>query len=149
MPTRVIANLDAIRQYNPQRFEMEQLTAVVYEDTDHHICVGYKDLAIESILGAGSCFVRSGHAANIDVRGGGQLANCYALRHNLYAAQGGFVALKDVRCRGIVRPGERLFVLAKLLENSRHSVDLPIPMCCSETAGLPWSLDRRRICLAQ
>ena len=39
----VVADLDVIRQYNPQRFEMEQLTAVIYEDTDRHVCLGYKD----------------------------------------------------------------------------------------------------------
>lgn len=112
----VIANLDAIRRYNPQRFEMEQLTAVVYEDADQHTCVGYKDLAINEF------WVRA-HVSHAPVmpptlmcEAAAQLANYYALKHELYAAQGGFVALKDVRCRGIVRPGERLFVLAKLLK---------------------------------
>ena len=28
----VVADIDEIRRYNPQRFEMEQLTAIVFED---------------------------------------------------------------------------------------------------------------------
>ena len=31
---RVVADVDEIRKYNPQRHEMEQLTAVVFEDTE-------------------------------------------------------------------------------------------------------------------
>ena len=28
----VVSDIDEIRRYNPQRFEMEQLTAIVFED---------------------------------------------------------------------------------------------------------------------
>ena len=41
----VIADIDEIRKYNPQRFEMEQLTAIVYEDIARSLCVGYKDVS--------------------------------------------------------------------------------------------------------
>jgi hypothetical protein len=44
---RVIADADEIRKYNPQRFEMQQLTAVVYDDFERGICVGYKDVAAD------------------------------------------------------------------------------------------------------
>ena len=37
----VVADIEEIRKYNPQRFEMEQLTAIVYEDAENHVCVGY------------------------------------------------------------------------------------------------------------
>lgn len=33
----VIADQEEIRKYNPQRFEMEQLTAIIYEDLENHI----------------------------------------------------------------------------------------------------------------
>ena len=39
----VVADLEEIRRYNPQRFEMEQLTAICFEDHGNEICVGYKD----------------------------------------------------------------------------------------------------------
>src|SRR5262249_36393879 len=41
---RVIAGVEEIRKYNPQRFEMEQLTAVVLDDPERGICVGFKDV---------------------------------------------------------------------------------------------------------
>ncbi len=37
-PSRVLADLDEIRKYIPQRYAMEQLTAVVYDDPDAGIC---------------------------------------------------------------------------------------------------------------
>jgi 3-hydroxyacyl-[acyl-carrier-protein] dehydratase len=40
----VVSNIEEIRRYNPQRFEMEQLSAIVFEDSARAICVGYKDL---------------------------------------------------------------------------------------------------------
>jgi hypothetical protein len=41
---KVLADAEEIRRYNPQRHEMEQLTAVVYDDPEAGICVGYKDV---------------------------------------------------------------------------------------------------------
>ena len=42
---QVLADLEEIRRHNPQRHEMEQLTAIVYEDVEREICVGYKDVS--------------------------------------------------------------------------------------------------------
>ncbi len=40
----VVADHDAILRINPQRFEMEQLTAIVLVDTAQHLIAGYKDV---------------------------------------------------------------------------------------------------------
>src|ERR1700724_1478299 len=40
----IVADREAIRQVNPQRFELEQLDAVVYMDIQGGIVVGYKDV---------------------------------------------------------------------------------------------------------
>ena len=40
----IVADIDQIRRYIPQRYEMEQLTAIVYEDLERNVCVGYKDV---------------------------------------------------------------------------------------------------------
>jgi 3-hydroxyacyl-[acyl-carrier-protein] dehydratase len=42
--TRVIADREAIRRVNPQRFEMEQLDAIVLLDPVENLIVGYKDV---------------------------------------------------------------------------------------------------------
>ena len=40
-----IADIHDIRKYNPQRHEMEQLTAIVFEDVERKTCVGYRDVS--------------------------------------------------------------------------------------------------------
>ena len=42
--SRVIADREAIRRGNPQRFEMEQLTAIIHLDPEEHLVIGYKDV---------------------------------------------------------------------------------------------------------
>lgn len=115
--SRTIADLDEIRRYNRQRFEMEQLTAVVYEDLERSVCVGYKD------LGPGEFWVR-GHMPGMPLMPGvimceaaAQLASYFALKHKLMdAPMVGFGGLKGVRFRGIVQPGDRFVIVAGLLK---------------------------------
>ena len=45
--TKVIADRDAIRRVNPQRYEMEQLTAIVFVDAEQQLIAGYKDVGKE------------------------------------------------------------------------------------------------------
>jgi 3-hydroxyacyl-[acyl-carrier-protein] dehydratase len=115
--SRTIAGLEDIRRYNRQRFEMEQLTAIVHEDFERSICVGYKD------LGPGEFWVR-GHMPGMPLMPGvimceaaAQLASYYVLKHKLMdAPMVGFGGLKDVRFRGIVQPGDRFVIVARLLK---------------------------------
>ena len=49
---RPLFNIDDIREINPQRFEMEQLTGVLYVDRENHGIIGYKDITPNEFLGA-------------------------------------------------------------------------------------------------
>jgi len=133
---QVIADLGAIRQYNPERFQMEQLTAIVYEDPAHHICVGYKDLTANEFWARGLALETPIMPPTLVCEAAAQLANYYATKHAIYAGHGGFVGLERVRCRGVVYPGERLFVLARLID--RRSRLLTCQFQCA--------VDKRVIC---
>lgn len=117
---RVVADLEEIRKHNLQRYEMEQLTAICYEDPEQHICVGYKDLSPDE-------FWARGHMPGMPLMPGvimceaaAQLASYFARKYNLIEAEViGFGGLEDVRFRDVVRPGERFVVLAKLLKLRR------------------------------
>ena len=41
---QVLVDQEGIRRVNPQRFEMEQLTAIVHLDNEQHLIAGYKDV---------------------------------------------------------------------------------------------------------
>src|SRR5262245_7385491 len=45
--SRVVADREAIRRVNPQRFELEQLTAIVLMDREQEIIAGYKDVGAD------------------------------------------------------------------------------------------------------
>jgi len=113
----VVADLDEIRRYNRHRHEMEQLTAVVYEDTELHRCIGYKDLSRDEF------WVR-GHMPDMPVMPGvimceaaAQLSSYYALKHDLLDTKVvGFGGLEEVRFREPVIPGDRLYLLVALIK---------------------------------
>ena len=116
----VVADIEEIRRYNRQRFEMEQLTAIVFEDAKTHICVGYKD------IGPDDFWIR-GHMPGMPIMPGvimceaaAQLASYITQKHKLMDTPAvGFGALQNVRFRGVVHPGERFVVVAKLLKIRR------------------------------
>ena len=116
----VVADIEDIRRYNPQRHEMEQLTAVCYEDAERHISVGYKD------LGPTEFWIR-GHMPGMPIMPGvimceaaAQLASYHVHKHKLmdteFVRYGG---LEEVRFRGVVRPGDRFVVVCRLLKVRR------------------------------
>lgn len=112
-----VADINDIRKYNPQRFEMEQLTAIVFEDTDRDICVGYKDISLDEF------WVR-GHMPGMPLMPGvvmceaaAQLSSYYVQKHDLLqAAMVGFGGMEDVRFRDMVVPGDRLLMACVLIK---------------------------------
>jgi 3-hydroxyacyl-[acyl-carrier-protein] dehydratase len=110
----VLFDLESIRQANPQRFEMEQLSAIVLVDPEIHLIIGYKDLAPDEF------WVR-GHMPHYPLMPGvlmceaaAQLCSFYC--HHIKLLEGaflGFGGMEDVRFRGQVKPGDRLVIIGK------------------------------------
>jgi 3-hydroxyacyl-[acyl-carrier-protein] dehydratase len=112
----VVADIEEIRRYNPQRHEMEQLTAICYDDPERHICVGYKDLGPEEFWIRGHMPAVALMPGVIMCEAAAQLASYQTKRHNLMdSPMIGFGGLKEVRFRGVVRPGERFVIVARLM----------------------------------
>lgn len=113
-PTKVVADLEEIRKYNPQRFEMEQLTAVVYIDPVRVLCVGYKDLTDKEF------WVR-GHMPGMPLMPGvvmlecvAQLCSYFVLKYDMLGCEiVGFGGLENVKFRDPVFPGSRFWVICE------------------------------------
>lgn len=118
---RIVADKEAIRKCNPQRFEMEQIDAIVYEDAQNHIVAGYKDVRQDEF------WVR-GHMPGFPLMPGvimcesaAQLCGYYSVAHDLLF--GDFIAffgMENVRFRGIIRPGERFVLIGKATRINRR-----------------------------
>jgi 3-hydroxyacyl-[acyl-carrier-protein] dehydratase len=146
----VLAGSEEIRKYNPQRFEMEQLTAIVYDNVERGICVGYKDLSTDEF------WVR-GHMPGMPLMPGvilceaaAQLCSYHVQRHNLMGTgMIGFGGLNNVRFRGTVRPGDRLVTVAQKLQvrpaamvRSRFQSFVREQLVCEgEILGIPIPVD--------
>lgn len=117
----VLFDIESIRRANPQRFEMEQLTAIVLLDLSENLIVGYKDVTAHEF------WVR-GHMPDYPIMPGvliceaaAQLSSFYSHQHGI-VTDGfiGFGGMEDVRFRGPVHPGDRLVMAAKALRVNRR-----------------------------
>ena len=118
---RVLADQDAIRRVNPQRFDMEQLTAIIYMDREQHVVAGYKDVRPDEF------WVR-GHMPDYPLLPGvlmceaaAQLCAYYIVTNGLMLGDYiGFGGLENVRFRSPVRPGDRFLLVGKATRLNRR-----------------------------
>ena len=114
-------DLDEIRKVNPQRHEMEQLTAVLTVDRESQSLAGYKDLSDNE-------FWITGHMPGFPLMPGvvmcecaAQLAGFYARKYNVLGGDYvGFGGMNDVKFRYPVFPGERLVLMAMVTKVRPH-----------------------------
>lgn len=118
-PDNVIADVEAIRRYNPQRHEMEQLTAICYEDPVRHVVAGYKDLGPDEFWARGHFPGMALMPGVIMCEAAAQLAGYHSSKHNLMDGLVGLGGLEKVRFRGLVRPGQRFLIVVRLLKHRR------------------------------
>jgi 3-hydroxyacyl-[acyl-carrier-protein] dehydratase len=112
--SRILVDQEGIRRGNRQRFEMEQLTAIVALHPEKHLIIGYKD------VGHDEFWIR-GHMPDYPLMPGVLICEAAAQLSSYYCSviklnEGdfiGFGGLEDVRFRGQVRPGDRLVLVSK------------------------------------
>ena len=110
-----VFTIEDIRRVNPQRGEMEQLTAIVHVDHQKNGVVGYKDVTEKE-------FWTQGHMPGYPIMPGVILCECaaqvaafYARKFNILAGDFlGFGGMEDVRFRVPVIPPSRLILMAQL-----------------------------------
>jgi 3-hydroxyacyl-[acyl-carrier-protein] dehydratase len=110
-------DIEAIRRLNPQRNQMEQLTAVVYVDPTQHLLVGYKDVTDEE-------FWVSGHMPGYPLMPGvimceavAQLAAFYSQRYKIVGGDFvGFGGMREVIFRAPVYPPARFIIVARAFD---------------------------------
>lgn len=116
--------IDEVRKINPQRYEMEQLTGVIYADRET------RRLVAERQLGEDEWWAR-GHIPGRPLMPGVLMieaaAQACAFLYKVLDPQEqrfiGFGGVSDVKFRGTVKPGDRLIFLVEAHEmRSRRAV---------------------------
>jgi 3-hydroxyacyl-[acyl-carrier-protein] dehydratase len=117
----VIADRAAIQQANPQRFEMQQLDAIVYVDPANQLIVGYKDARPDEFWVRGHMPAYPLMPGVLMCEAAAQLCSYYCVTQGLsYGDFIGFGGMDDVRFRSQVRPGDRLVLVAKGIKFRRR-----------------------------
>jgi 3-hydroxyacyl-[acyl-carrier-protein] dehydratase len=99
---------------------MEQITAIVHDDVERHICVGYRDITMDD-------FWVTGHMPFMPLMPGvimcelaAQVFTYHIQKNDLSGAEVvGFGGLDGVKFRGVVRPGDRLVMVIMLTKHRR------------------------------
>lgn len=110
-------DIDAIRDVNPQRFEMEQLTGVLHVDEERRAILGYKDVTENEFWVRGHMPDYALMPGVIMCEAAAQLGGFFSRKYKLMKGDFlGFGGMSDVRFRMPVLPGQRLILMAQVVK---------------------------------
>ena len=117
---KIEAGISEIRKANQQRHEMEQLTGIVKFDPEEGYVVAVKEVREDEF------WVR-GHIPGRPIMPGVLICECAAQTCSYYYMRTlgherflGFGGMDKVRFRDLVRPGDKLYILAKPIDMRRR-----------------------------
>jgi 3-hydroxyacyl-[acyl-carrier-protein] dehydratase len=112
--------IEDVRKYLPQRYEFEQLTGVfaILRDLEFPIAVGYRDIGDDEFWVRGHVPGRPLFPGVLMLEAAAQLST---FMFKLLSGDDpnrflGFGGLEKVRFRGVVAPGDRLIIIARMIE---------------------------------
>jgi 3-hydroxyacyl-[acyl-carrier-protein] dehydratase len=121
--THVLADQEAIRRVNPQRYEMEQLTAIVQVNKAENLIIGYKDVRPDEFWVRGHMPDEPLMPGVVMCEAAAQLCAYFVCCHGAYGQQFiGLSGLENVRFRAPVRIGDRLVLVGKALKVHRRQM---------------------------
>jgi len=120
--TRVVADREAIRLVNPQRYDMEQLTAIVHVDREQELIAGYKDVCANEFWVRGHMPGEPLFPGVLICEAAAQLCSYYIVTAGRLAVGEflGFGGLEEVKFRDRVLIGDRLVLIGKAIKVHRR-----------------------------
>lgn len=108
----VVAGIEEIRRYNPQRFEMEQLSAIIFEDPENRRCAGIKNVAEHEFWVRGHMPGMPLMPGVIVLEAAAQLCSYFTQKYDLLrgAKMVGLGGFEEVRFREPIHVGDQLVI---------------------------------------
>ena len=115
---KVLYDRAYVEKINPHRFEMQQLDGIIWHDPETMSIIGFKDITDKEFWVRGHVPGRPLMPGVIMIEAAAQLASFYYKQLNEGDSRFmGFAGIEDVKFRGTVMPGDRLYILGTMLEN--------------------------------
>lgn len=108
----VVADIDEIRKYNPQRGDMEHLNGITYFDDKGHV-IGFKDVRREEFWVAGHIPGRPLLPGVLMIEAAAQLSSFFVRRILGWDGFIGFGGVENCKFRQQVLPGSKLYFICK------------------------------------
>jgi 3-hydroxyacyl-[acyl-carrier-protein] dehydratase len=112
---KVVADRNAIRSVNPQRHEMELLDAIVLLQPEQKLIAGYKDVRADEFWARGHFPEQPLYPGVLMCESAAQLCSYFIMSQHVIDDQSlmGFGGMENTRFRSVVRPGDRLALIAQ------------------------------------
>ncbi len=121
---RILFDQEVIRQFNPQRGDMEMLDGIVYADAEKHLIMGYKDVREDEFWVPGHIPGRPIFPGVLMIECAAQLASFYAKKYVGWTGFMGFGGIEQCRFRAQVTPPSRMYILGERLWQRKNVI------CC-------------------
>lgn len=112
--TQVAIDKETICQMNPQRYEMQQLDAVVWYNEEKYFALGYKDITEDEFWIRGHIPDRPLMPGVIMIEAAAQLSSVTMKYVYKFPGFMGFAGINKAKFRQPVEPGQRLYILAHI-----------------------------------
>ena len=114
--SRVLMTVEEIRQYNPHRYEIEQLCGVIHLDPAAGQIVAFKDVRPAEFWVRGHIPGRPLLPGVLMIEAAAQMCSLYFKKVQADERFLGFGGVDGVKFRGQVAPGDRLLLLGQAVE---------------------------------
>ncbi len=122
-PDHVVLTKEQIYEVLPHRYEMMQLDAIIYNDMEHGVAAARRDVRSDEFWVRGHIPGRPLLPGVLMIESAAQLASFFAMKClNFQASFLGFGGVDKVKFRESVSPGQRLIILAQMLESRTRRI---------------------------
>jgi len=111
---------ESIEKVNPQRFEMQQLDAILWYDKEKSQILGYKDVTQDEFWIRGHIPERPLMPGVIMIEAAAQLSSFFL--KEVFDEPGfiGFAGIENAKFRSVIEPGQKLYMLGQIIKYKKR-----------------------------